>query len=140
MDPDVGASLASPAIAPTGPRITLVSGASMPAVGFGTAHVTKAGIARALAAGCRHLDCARMYGNEAIAVGPAIAASGLKRSELYLTSKLYMDEHSDVEASLRRVLADLDVAYLDLFLIHWPMGFRRGTVLVDGGTSLAATW
>ena len=137
---DVGAGMSGTTINPTGGSVTLVSGASMPAVGFGTAHVTRAGVARALLAGVRHLDCARMYGNEATAVGPAIAASGVDRAELFLTSKLYMDEHSDAEASLRQVLSDLGVAYLDLFLIHWPMGFRRGTALVGGGTSLAATW
>ena len=71
--------------------MVLSSGYAMPRVGLGTAHLFEAQIAANLAAGARHLDCARIYGNEA-AVGRAVRASGVPRCELFLTTKLWMDE------------------------------------------------
>ena len=75
----------------------------------------------------RHLDCAGGYGNEA-EVGAGIVASGVARSEIFITSKLWNTKHhpEDVEAACRKTLADLGVDYLDLYLIHWPVAFQRG--------------
>jgi diketogulonate reductase-like aldo/keto reductase len=103
----------------------------MPAVGlgtFGSDHVSPLQIAAAVkgaaAIGYRHFDCASVYGNEAeIGVAfEAILASGLKRKELWITSKLWNDKHSeeDVIASCKKSLADLRLDYLDLYLVHWP--------------------
>ena len=74
--------------------------------------------------GYRHFDCASVYGNEA-EIGGALAevmATGVKREELWITSKLWNDKHAphDVIASCEKSLADLRLSYLDLYLVHWP--------------------
>jgi alcohol dehydrogenase (NADP+) len=109
----------------------LSTGARMPAIGlgtFGSDHVTPAQVAEAVrgaaAFGYRHFDCASVYGNEA-EVGAAlweITGRGIKREELWITSKLWNDRHGeeDVVASCRKSLADLRLDYLDLYLVHWP--------------------
>ena len=103
----------------------------MPAIGlgtFGSDHVSASEIAVAVrgaaAAGYRHFDCASVYGNEA-EIGAAFAEilrNGIKREELWITSKLWNDKHGedDVIASCRKSLADLRLSYLDLYLVHWP--------------------
>jgi len=113
------------------PQRKLYSGAQMPAVGlgtFGSDHVTADQVAEAVrgaaAVGYRHFDCASVYGNEP-EVGAALEAiqrGGVKREELWITSKLWNDKHSedDVIASCRKSLADLRLKYLDLYLVHWP--------------------
>ena len=123
-----GAEVIDPASAP---RRTLYTGAAMPAIGlgtFGSDHVTPAQVAVAVegaaAVGYRHFDCASVYGNER-EVGAALAAvmaGGVKREELWVTSKLWNDKHGegDVIASCRQSLEDLQLEYLDLYLVHWP--------------------
>src|SRR5450631_1427728 len=113
------------------PQRKLSTGASMPAVGlgtFGSDHVTADQVAEAVTAaatiGYRHFDCASVYGNEP-EVGAslqAIQSSGIKREELWITSKLWNDKHGehDVIASCRKSLDDLRLDYLDLYLVHWP--------------------
>jgi diketogulonate reductase-like aldo/keto reductase len=113
------------------PQRRLPTGAAMPAIGlgtFGSDHVSAAAIAEAVrgavAAGYRHLDCAAVYGNEA-EIGSALAgllAGGLRREELWITSKLWNDRHGedDVIPACRQSLADLGLQYLDLYLVHWP--------------------
>ena len=103
----------------------------MPAIGlgtFGSDHVSASEIAAAVegaaAAGYRHFDCASVYGNEA-EIGAAfetILRGGIKREELWITSKLWNDKHGedDVIASCRKSIADLRLSYLDLYLVHWP--------------------
>jgi diketogulonate reductase-like aldo/keto reductase len=103
----------------------------MPAIGlgtFGSDHVSADRIAEAVKAaarfGYRHFDCASVYGNQA-EIGGALAevmAAGVKREELWITSKLWNDKHSppDVIASCEKSLADLQLNYLDLYLVHWP--------------------
>ena len=123
--------------------MVLSSGYAMPRVGLGTAHLFEAQIAANLAAGARHLDCARIYGNEA-AVGRAVRASGVPRCELFLTTKLWMDEARPerVAAAVDDSLARLQTSYVDLLLIHWPLKFRPGTVLARDGAvgDFSATW
>ena len=113
------------------PQRRLYTGATMPAVGlgtFGSDHVgpneVAAAVKGAAAVGYRHFDCASVYGNEG-AVGASleeVARSGVRRKELWITSKLWNDKHGekDVIASCRKTLADLRLDYLDLFLVHWP--------------------
>ena len=113
------------------PQRTLYTGAKMPAVGlgtFGSDQVTPAQVATAVqgaaAIGYRHFDCASVYGNEP-EVGAALEAAmaaGVKREELWITSKLWNEKHGedDVIASCRKSLADLRLDYLDLYLVHWP--------------------
>ena len=113
------------------PQRKLYTGATMPAVGlgtFGSDHVTAEQVAGAVsgaaAAGYRHFDCASVYGNEP-EVGASLEAvmqSGIKREELWVTSKLWNDKHNenDVIDQCRKSIADLRVKYLDLYLVHWP--------------------
>jgi alcohol dehydrogenase (NADP+) len=113
------------------PQRILYTGAKMPAIGlgtFGSDHVSAAEVAEAVegaaAVGYRHFDCASVYGNER-QIGHAlqqISRGGIKREQLWLTSKLWNDKHgeSDVIPSCRQSLADLGLEYLDLYLVHWP--------------------
>lgn len=106
---------------------TLSNGVEIPCIGFGTwqtpdGETAVKAVEAALADGYRHIDAAAIYGNEE-SVGKAIANSGVKRSELFVTSKLWNDEHG-YESTLRafdKTLKDLGLEYLDLYLIHWPI-------------------
>lgn len=117
------------------PMITLNNGAKIPQIGFGTLNVppdrnpTKENTAitakivqEAIEAGYRHIDTAQMYGNEK-GVGDGIAASGIPRREIFITSKLGNGNHkpADVYRSFNETLKKLGVEYLDLFLMHWPL-------------------
>lgn len=100
-------------------------GARLPALGFGTWDLRGAACRRmipvALELGYRHLDTAQAYDNEAD-VGAGIAAAGLPRGELWITSKLWMDSLAPerVPEALTESLDRLGTDYLDLLLIHWP--------------------
>lgn len=76
--------------------------------------------------GYRHIDAAAVYGNEA-EVGAGIRASLVPRSDIHITSKLWNTHHKaeDVERAVDKSLADLGVDYLDLYLIHWPVAFKK---------------
>ena len=108
------------------PTITLNNGVVIPQVGFGVFQITpddtRQATLDALEVGYRHIDTAEMYGNEK-QVGEAVAASGLARSEIFVTSKLNNGFHAR-DAALRAFDETLDALgfdYLDLFLIHWPL-------------------
>lgn len=111
------------------PRITLHDQTTIPQLGFGVFQVppaeTEATVSAALEAGYRHIDTAQMYGNEA-GVGAAVAASGLARDELFLTTKLNNGFHrpEDARRSLHESLERLALDRVDLFLIHWPLPTR----------------
>src|SRR5699024_3786885 len=113
----------------TVPSVTMNDGHSIPQLGFGVFQVppadTAATVASALEVGYRHLDTAKMYGNEK-GVGEAIAASGIARDELFVTTKLNNPHHrpDDVRRSFEQSLADLGLDHVDLFLIHWPLPTR----------------
>lgn len=98
----------------------------IPVIGFGTwqtpaGEVAKIAVKSALTSGYRHIDTAEMYGNEQ-SVGAAIKESGIARQRIFLTSKLNNHAHSyqAATAAIDQSLKDLQVSYLDLFLIHWP--------------------
>jgi len=109
------------------PRRTLNNGVEMPILGFGVyqipAEQTEQAVSNALVAGYRSLDTAAAYQNEE-AVGRAIAASGIARDELFVTTKLWIQDVGEgkarqaFEASLKRLGLD----YVDLYLIHQPLG------------------
>lgn len=110
----------------TVPNITLNNGVEIPQLGFGVFQIepekTKEATLVALEVGYRHIDTAEMYGNEK-EVGQAVRASGIDRSEIFVTSKLNNNKHDPDDAlkAFDQTLADLDIGYLDLFLIHWPL-------------------
>lgn len=137
--------MTSPEISPAAiPTVRLNDGAAIPQLGFGTYKIapedTERAVAEALEAGYRHIDTAQMYGNEA-GVGAALAASGLPREELWITTKLNNTNHrpADVTASLDRSLEDLGLEQVDLFLVHWPLTTIPGLDLVETWTAMAAT-
>jgi len=113
------------------PTRTLPTGAKIPVVGlgtFGSDHVSGEEVAAAVLgaaeAGYRHFDCAAVYGNEHL-IGRSleqIIRGGVRREELWITSKLWNDKHAprDVAPSFEKSLRDLRLDYLDLYLIHWP--------------------
>ena len=108
------------------PAITLADGVDIPQLGFGVFQVppdeTQAAVEDALAAGYRHLDTAAAYRNEA-GVAAAIAASGVGRDELFVTTKLWNDEQGfdSTLAAFNKSIEALDTPHVDLYLIHWPM-------------------
>lgn len=114
------------------PSVTLNNGVAMPILGFGVYQIppeaTERAVADALAAGYRHLDTAAAYGNEE-AVGRAIRSSGIARDELFVTTKLWIQDapaeqntKRAFDASLRRLGLD----FVDLYLIHQPYGDLYG--------------
>ena len=109
----------------TVPTIALNDGRRMPQLGFGVFQVpddgAQAAVEAALAAGYRSIDTASIYGNEA-GVGRAIAASGLPREELFVTTKLWIDalERDAARPALEASLERLGLNAVDLYLIHWP--------------------
>ena len=112
------------------PCHTLKSGVKIPAIGlgtFGSDHVSAQTIAetveKAITFGYRHIDCASVYGNEkeiGKTIGNIISTGQVKREELWITSKAWNDMHDNIEISCKRSLVDLQLSYLDLYLIHWP--------------------
>jgi len=113
------------------PQKRLYTGAQIPAIGLGTfgsdrfsgEQVAEA-VKGAISVGYRHIDCAPIYGNENM-IGKVlneVMQSGIKREELWITSKLWNDMHGkgDVLLSCAKSLKDLQLDYLDLFLVHWP--------------------
>lgn len=101
------------------------NGATIPALGLGTFRMPGEDVLRivpyALKAGFRHVDTAQIYGNEA-EVGEAIATSGIQRGDIFLTTKVWVDnyKHDAFIASVDESLAKLKTDYVDLLLLHWP--------------------
>jgi 2,5-diketo-D-gluconate reductase A len=110
----------------TVPDIPLNSGETIPQLGFGVFKIDPAetadAVSEALKFGYRHIDTAEMYRNEK-GVGEAVQASGLDRSEVYITSKLNNGFHrpDDARRAFDGTLKALGSDYVDLFLIHWPL-------------------
>lgn len=109
-------------------RYTLNNGVTLPKIGFGTWQVENGdeafnSVSLALKNGYRHIDTAQGYQNE-VSVGKALKASGLKREEVFITSKLesHIKTYQETKDSFYQSLKNLDTDYLDLFIIHapWP--------------------
>ena len=109
----------------TVPSLQLNDGHSIPQLGFGVFKVdpdeTERIVTDALEVGYRHIDTAAIYGNE-VGVGRAIAASGIPRDELFITTKLWNSEQGtqSVFDAVDLSLEKLGLEYVDLYLIHWP--------------------
>ena len=108
------------------PRVLLRPDVAIPQLGYGVFQVpppeTEEVVARALAAGYRHIDTAAAYKNEG-AVGQAIHASGIPRSEIFVTTKCFNDDHGKDKAkrAFKASLERLELEHIDLYLIHWPV-------------------
>jgi 2,5-diketo-D-gluconate reductase A len=110
----------------TVPHITLRDDVVIPQLGFGVFQVppedTADLVTAAFETGYRHIDTAKAYRNEA-EVGEAFRASGLSRDEVFITTKCFNDDHGhdDAKAALKRSLEELQLDFVDLYLIHWPV-------------------
>jgi len=131
----------------------------IPALGFGTWRIppNQAGnvVEKALRVGYQHIDGAAIYNNEQ-EIGKVFATMQIPRSSLFVTSKLWNTHHrpKDVEEAAEKTLSDLKLSYLDLYLIHWPVSFKKdaGTggsvprdpvtqrIITDDGVTFRDTW
>jgi diketogulonate reductase-like aldo/keto reductase len=107
----------------------------MPVLGLGVARMAKGAeteqaVLWALEAGYRLIDTAKIYGNEA-SVGRAVRKSGIAREEIFVTTKLWPSDFFRVRAALQKSLDKLGLAYIDLYLIHWPVPLVRSGIWKD---------
>lgn len=115
------------------PVVTLNNGVDIPALGFGVWQMEdlkecENAVIKAIQTGYRMIDTAAIYQNET-AVGTAVKNSGVDREELFITSKVWVQDHGyeKAKSAFQRTLNRLQMDYLDMYLIHWPYGDFLGT-------------
>jgi alcohol dehydrogenase (NADP+) len=115
--------------------VTFKNGDQMPTFGLGTwksaPHEAYEAVLEAIRIGYRHIDCAHIYKNEeeiGAALAKAFKEGWVKREEMWITSKLWNDCHERVEVlpALTLTLKNLQLDYLDLYLVHWPVALKKG--------------
>ncbi len=121
------------------------NGDHMPILGLGTwksrPDETYRAVKEAVRLGYRHIDCAYIYGNEA-EVGQALYESFkddiVTRDQMWITSKLWNNSHApeDVQPAMEKTLADLQLDYLDLYLIHWPVVIKKGMLYAESANDM----
>lgn len=118
---------------PGQPVVTLNNGVDIPALGFGVWQMDdlkecENAVIKAIQTGYRMIDTAAIYQNET-AVGAAVKNSGVDRDELFITSKVWVQDHGyeKTKRAFQRTLDRLQMDYLDMYLIHWPYGDFLGT-------------
>lgn len=128
MNPSEQLSFILPVRMSNNVQITLANGLKMPQIGLGTwlskPNEVKLAVSHALKSGYRHIDCAKVYQNQG-EVADGITDSGVKREDIFITSKLWNTWHhpSKVALGLEDTLKELKTSYLDLYLIHFPVSF-----------------
>ncbi len=128
-------------------KLTFRNGDNIDAIGLGTwksepGEVGQA-VREAIKIGYRHIDCAWIYQNEAEigkAFQEAFTAGDAKREDLFVTSKLWNSFHAaaDVETAVRESLTALNLDYLDLYLIHWPIAHKPGVIFSEDASGFAS--
>jgi diketogulonate reductase-like aldo/keto reductase len=115
------------------PVVTLHNGIDIPALGFGVWQMEdlkecENAVIKAIQTGYRMIDTAAIYQNET-AVGAAVKNSGINRDELFITSKVWVQDHGyeKTKSAFQRTLNRLQMDYLDMYLVHWPYGDFLGT-------------
>ena len=146
-------------------RLPLGTVHEIPALGFGTYRLPKekaaGAVSYAIDCGFRHIDCAKVYGNQAEigeGIAQALKKNNIRREDIFVTGKLWpTDQHPDrVEGAIRETLAQLRLDHLDLFLVHWPVAWkntgkwesdedkypqaRPGVAAIDHDVKLIDTW
>lgn len=110
---------------------TLNNGYKIPCIGFGTWQTPNGetavnSVIEAIKSGYKHIDTAAIYGNEK-SIGKAIKESGINRNELFITSKVWNKDrgYKTTLAAFEKTINDLQIDYLDLYLIHWPASVNK---------------